>query len=51
MYLSRYLGLRRSAVLFDRCWDLFKVGLVTPLLAHPDLPRLLDDFNLAVDEP
>ncbi len=49
VYLSRFLGPNKAVVLFDRCRDLFEIGSVTPLLAHPGLAKIMDEFELGVD--
>lgn len=51
VYLSRYLGSRRSVVLFDRCRDQVAPGTVTLLVHHPGLPDLLDHFRLGISRP
>ena len=51
IYMSRYLGARRSVVLFDRARDQVTVGSVTPLLSHPELPKLLDRYRVGIDRP
>lgn len=51
VYLSRFMGARRSVVLFDRCASLFSRGRVTPLVKHPDFPRVVHDFRLAISRP
>jgi hypothetical protein len=50
-YLSRFMGARRSVVLFDRCAGLLSRGRVTPLLKHPDFPGVVRDFRLAITRP
>ncbi len=50
-YLSRFMGARRSVVLFDRCAGLLSRGRVTPLLKHPDFPGVVRDFRLAINRP
>jgi hypothetical protein len=50
-YLSRFMGARRSVVLFDRCAGLLSRGRVTPLLKHPDFPAVMRDFRLAISRP
>jgi hypothetical protein len=44
--MSRYLGDRRSVVLFDRAHDATEFGDALPLLHHPDLARLLDTYHV-----
>ena len=50
-YLSRFMGARRSVVLFDRCAGLLRRGRVTPLLKHADFPGVVRDFRLAISRP
>jgi hypothetical protein len=50
-YLSRFMGSRRSVVLFDRSDVLIRRGRVTPLTEHPEFPRLVRDFRLAIRRP
>ncbi len=50
-YLSRFMGARRSIVLFDRCAGLLSRGRVTPLLKHADFPVVVRDFRLAISRP
>jgi hypothetical protein len=49
IYLSRYMAPHRSVALFDRCSDVIAPMKVTPLLQHPALSQLIDDFGLAID--
>src|SRR5665213_417033 len=51
VYMSRYLGSRKSVVLFDRCAEVIRVGTVAPLLAHAQFPSIVEDLNLAIDRP
>ena len=51
VYMSRFLGARRSVALFERSSDSVEVGSSTPLLDHPDFARLLDLFGIAVERP
>ena len=51
VYLSRFMGARRSVVLFDRCAGLLRRGRVTPLVKHPDFPGVVRDFRLAISRP
>lgn len=51
VYMSRFLGARRSVALFERASALLEVGSTTPLLDHPDLARVLDLFNIAIQPP
>lgn len=50
-YLSRFMGPRRSVVLFDRCVGRVGRGRVTPLLEHPAFPEVVRDFRLAISRP
>jgi hypothetical protein len=50
-YLSRFMGARRSVVLFDRCAGLLRRGRVVPLLKHADFPGVVRDFRLAINRP
>jgi len=50
-YLSRFMGARRSVVLFDRCAGLLNRDRVVPLLKHPDFPGVVRDFRLAINRP
>jgi hypothetical protein len=51
LYVSRFLGPRLSVALFSRAADAIAVATITPLLAHPDLPALISDLDLAIDRP
>lgn len=51
VYLSRFMGTRRSVVLFDRCAGLLRRGRLTPLLEHADFPGVVRDFRLAITRP
>lgn len=51
IYMSRYMGARKSVVLFERCHAAIAAGPATPLLAHADFPHLVDDFRLSIDRP
>jgi hypothetical protein len=50
-YLSRFMGARRSVVLFDRCAGSLSRGRVTPLLKHADFSGVVRDFRLAISRP
>lgn len=50
-YLSRFMGARRSVLLFDRCAGSLSRGRVTPLLKHADFPGVVRDFRLAISRP
>jgi hypothetical protein len=51
VYLSRFMGARRSVVLFDRCRSRIRRGRVLPLIRHPEFPVLVEDFRLAITRP
>jgi len=51
VYMSRYMGARKSVALFDRCAPAIAVEREIPLLEHPRLPGLLDIFGVAIDPP
>jgi hypothetical protein len=51
IYMSRYMGARKSVALFDRCRDVIAVGSATPLLRHPEFAGLVGMFNLGIDRP
>jgi hypothetical protein len=51
LYLSRFLGTRRSVALFDRCESLLAAAVVTPLIEHADLADVLDRFNIGINRP
>ena len=51
VYMSRYMGSTRSVVLFDRAKDAVSEMASTPLLAHPELPDVLERFEIGIDAP
>ena len=51
VYMSRYMGARKSVALFDRCAPEIAVEREIPLLEHPQLPAMLDSFAIAIDRP
>lgn len=51
IYLSRYLGNRRSVVLFDRCSSELTIGSIMLLLRHPELGPLLDRYRIGLSRP
>lgn len=51
VYLSRFMGGRRSVVLFDRCRSRIRRGRVLPLMSHAEFPALVEDFRLAITRP
>jgi hypothetical protein len=48
IYLSRYLGNRRSVVLFELCRPQVALGSIKPLLRHPQLAMLLDRYRIGL---
>jgi hypothetical protein len=51
LYMSRFLGDRQSAVLFDRARAAVRPARAVWLLKHPDFPAMLDEFKLAAERP
>jgi hypothetical protein len=49
VYMSRYMGARKSVVLFDRCHEAVAAGDVTPLLEHREFAGVVELFDLAID--
>jgi hypothetical protein len=49
VYMSRYLGARKSVALFDRCAAAVAAGTATPLLEHREFASLVELFDLAID--
>ena len=47
-YVSRFMNSQLAVALFDRCEDRLIVRDTQPLLDHPDLPRILDLFNVGI---
>jgi hypothetical protein len=47
-YVSRFMNSQLAVALFDRCADRVNVRETLPLVDHPDLPRVLDLFNVGV---
>ena len=47
-YVSRFMNSQLAAALFDRCEDRLIVRDRKPLIDHPDLPRVLDLFNVGI---
>jgi len=47
-YVSRFMNSEAAVVLFDRCADRVTVRRTLPLAEHPELPRLLDLFNVGI---
>ena len=48
VYMSRYLGNRRSVVLFDRARDAILFNNSLPLLQHAELAQLLDTYHVSL---
>jgi hypothetical protein len=51
VYMSRYMGARKSVALFDRCSAAVAAGDATPLLAHWEFASVVAMFDLAIDRP
>ena len=51
VYLSRFMGARKSVVLFDRCRSRIRRGRVSPLIRHAAFAALVVDFRLAITRP
>jgi hypothetical protein len=51
IYMSRYVGNRRSVVLFDRARDAIAFNPPVPLLHHPELAQVLDTYNVSLAPP
>jgi hypothetical protein len=47
-YVSRFMNSQLAVALFDRCEDRLIARHTQPLVDHPDLPRILDLFNVGV---
>lgn len=47
-YVSRFINSQYAVALFDRVADGLSVAATLPLIEHPDLPRVLDEFNVAI---
>ncbi len=47
-YVSRFMNAQPAVALFDRCGDRLVVRHTQPLVEHPDLPRILDLFNVGI---
>jgi hypothetical protein len=47
-YVSRFMNSQPAVVLFDRCKDRLTARRSQPLVDHPDLPRILDLFNVGI---
>ena len=49
VYMSRYMGARKSVVLFDRCAAAMAAGAATPLLEHGEFAGVVELFALAIE--
>ena len=47
-YVSRFMNSQLAVALFDRCEDGLIAHQMQPLVDHPDLPRILDLFNVGI---
>jgi RES domain len=47
-YVSRFMNSQLAVALFDRCGDRLIARDTQPLIDHPDLPRILDLFNVGI---
>ena len=47
-YVSRFMNSQYAAAVFDRVADRLSVAATLPLIEHPDLPRVLDQFNVGI---
>jgi hypothetical protein len=47
-YVSRFMNSQYAVALFDRVTDRLSVAATLPLIEHPDLPRVLDAFNVGI---
>lgn len=47
-YVSRFMNSQPAVVLFDRCADRLIARSTQPLVDNPDLPRILDLFNVGI---
>ena len=48
VYMSRYLGNRRSVVIFDRARGAIRFNNSLPLLHHAELAQLLDTYHVSL---
>jgi hypothetical protein len=51
IYMSRYMGARKSVAIFDRARSAVEVGSATRLLEHGEFADLVTFFQLAIDKP
>jgi len=49
VYMSRYMGARKSVALFDRCGAAVAAGVAMPLLDHREFASVATMFDLAID--
>jgi hypothetical protein len=49
VYMSRYIGSAHSIVVFDRAREILGKMEAIPLLDHPKLPEVLEQFALGID--
>jgi hypothetical protein len=49
VYMSRFLGARKSVALFERAQAIVAPGRITPLLEHAELAAVLDRYHVAID--
>jgi hypothetical protein len=47
-YVSRFMNSQLAVALFDRCEDRLIARDTEPLIDHPDLPRIMDLFNVGI---
>jgi len=47
-YVSRFINSQMAVALFDRCADRLQAAETSPLVDHPELPRVLDLFNVGI---
>src|SRR5262249_5032875 len=47
-YVSRCMNSQYAVALFDRVAERLNVAATLPLIEHPDLPRVLDAFNVGI---
>ena len=47
-YMSRHMNTKQAVVLFERVKSRLKVLDRSPLLKHPNLPKVLDTFQIAI---
>ena len=47
-YVSRFMNSQYAVALFDRVAERLSVTATWPLIEHPELPRVLDAFNVGI---